>query len=227
MNNNIITKSSELFYSSYEQYFLNKYNINNFVSNCQYIFYCRDSDEIFCIQGKCIEEIYYKILFKIPYNSCDDIYVYEYPLEQLEDPVKLLYSHYFDSDFYIFEKMIFITDEIDYNFNQKVNICLDSTDKFYDSYKKYCLSKMFKNKKKEYNKLQYILISTDSGDIYSIEGNSLEEIYYIILTKVDIKCWDNIYDLKYPIEELKEPIKLFKKHYLDSRDYIFEKIEFL
>jgi hypothetical protein len=226
MNNNIIISSPEKFYESYEQYFLTKYNINNFVSNCYYVFFCRDSNEIFCIKGKCIEEIYYKILFKIPYNSCDDIYVYEYPLEQLEDPIKLLHSHYFESDFYIFEEIKFITDKIDYNFNEKVSICLDSSEKFYESYKKYCLFNMFKNKKKEKKIYVYILISTDSGDIFSIKGNSLEEIYYIILTKIDIKCWDNIYDLKYPIEELKDPINLFKKHYLDSRDYLFEEIQF-
>jgi hypothetical protein len=33
--------------------------------------------------------------------------------------------------------------------------------------------------------------------------------------------------MEYPMEELKKPIKLFKKHYLDSKDYIFEPIKFI
>jgi len=225
----IITSSAEKFYETYEKYYLTKYNINNSGSNYLYVFYCSDSNDIYCLEGSSMEEIYYKILFKIDYNSCDDIYVYEYPLEILENPIELLKNHYFDNEYYIFEEVKFITSNINNinNINNKVSINniinLDSSEQFYKTYGQYYYNKILKNITKG-NLIKYVLICKESGNLHFVEGYSIEEIYYIIMFQIDSECWDNIYDSEYSLKELKNPIKLFKTHYLESNDYIFEKI---
>jgi len=224
---NIDTSSAENFYNSYHQYFIDNIKIE-ITSDKKYkfVFYCHENDEIYCLEGSSMEEIYYKILFKIDYNCCDDIYVYEYPLDVLSNPIELLKSHYFDNDIYICKEVNIITSELNKEIiYSKVKIKSNTIDDFYESYKQYYLSKI---KIRPSNiKHQYILIHKDCGEVFILEGYSIEELYYIVLFKIDRQLWDNIYDMEYPIGELKNPIKLFKKHYLDSKDYIFEPIKFI
>ena len=106
----INTTSAGKFYETYHNYFITNININNNLStkNYKYIFFSRVNEEIYCLEGSSMEEIYYKILFKIDYNCCDDIYCYEYPLKVLKDPIKLLKTHFFDTNNYTFEEVKFI-----------------------------------------------------------------------------------------------------------------------
>ncbi len=235
---NIDISSCENFYNTYHKYVLNLFNIDfSLKKNYKYVFFCRDSDEIFCLEGGSMEEIYYKILFKIDYNSCDDIYVYindsVYSMDDLADPVQLLKNHYFDNDnsMYVFQEVKFINSGLDFenktNININIKIKKNSAKEFYESYKIYTQLFIQPNILSTINKYQYIFISREFADIYFIEGNSLEELYYIIYFKLDEEFWDNVYDCNYPIKELKDPIKLFKTHFLESDEYIFEPIIFL
>jgi hypothetical protein len=238
---NIDISSDKKFYNSYLLYFLDLYKINFTLPKIyKYVFFCRDSDEIYCIEGGSMEEIYYKILFKINYNSCDDILVYidsEYTLDDLADPIQLLKMHYFEkSEYYIFEEIKFIKSDLENEIinTDKIKINRNSSEEFYASYKLYYQSKIIskiiskiKSKIISNLKYQYVLISKEFAEIYFIEGYSLEELYYIVFFKIDIKCWDNIYDSEYQITELKNPIKLFKKHFIESDEYIFEPISFI
>ena len=225
----IDTSSAEKFYNSYHQYFIDNINISKTAEkNYKYVFYCFQNDETYCIEGSSMEEIYYKILFKIDYNCCDDIYCYEYPLNILKDPINLLKTHYFDTDNYIFKEVKFLQSDLDKEVidkSIKVKINKKSEEEFYESYKKYYLRKV------KFNispiKYQYIVICKDLSDIFFVEGYSMEELYYIIFFKIDKQCWENIYDAEYEINELKKPLQLFKKHYLDSNDFIFEPIKFI
>ncbi len=237
MNIIIDISSEDNFYTSYHQYFLNLYKIDfSLPKKYKYVFYCRDSDEIYCLEGGSMEEIYYKILFKIDYNSCYDIYVYigsEYKPDVLNDPIKLLKTHYFDnSEYYIFEEIKFIKSDLENETinKEKIKININSSDEFYESYKLYYQSKILsKNLSKNLSTIEfkYVLISKEFAEIYFIEGNSLEELYYIVFFKIDIKCWDNIYDSEYSMKELKNPIKLFKTHFIESKDFIFNPIFFI
>jgi hypothetical protein len=227
---NIDTSSAEKFYNSYHQYFIDNININ-ITSDKKYkfVFYCRENDETYCLEGSSMEEIYYKILFKIDYNCCDDIYVYlgnEYSIDVLSNPIELLKSHYFDNDIYICKEVNIIKSELNKEMVcSKVKININNSVDFYETFRQYYLSKI---KIKPSNiKYQYILINKDCGEVFILEGYSMEELYYIVFFKIDSKLWDNIYDMEYPMEELKKPIELFKKHYLDSKDYIFEPIKFI
>ncbi len=237
---NIDISSAENFYHSYHQYCLNFFKIDfNLPKIYKYVFFCRDSDEIYCLEGGCIEEIYYKILFKINYNSCDDIYVYlgsEYNVDILNNPIELLKTHYFENDnnMYIFEEIKFIQSNLENEtINcEKISINKKSSEEFYESYKLYYQYKILSKIKSKIisrtsnDKYQYILVSKEFADIYFIEGYSIEELYYIILFKIDNKCWDNVFDCNYPMNELKNPLKLFKKHFLESDEYIFEQIAY-
>ncbi len=234
---NIDISSDEKFYDSYHQYCLNLFKIDFSLPKIyKYVFFCRDSDEIYCLEGGCMEEIYYKILFKIDYNSCYDIHVYlgsEYNVDILNNPIELLKTHYFEkSEYYVFEEIKFIKSDLEnetINTN-KININKKSSEEFYESYKLYYQSKILSkilSKTNKTDKYQYVLISKEFADIYFIEGNSIEELYYIVYFKLDDEFWDNIYDSEYPMNELKNPIKLFKKHFIESDEYIFEPIKFL
>ena len=228
----IDTSSAEKFYNSYHQYFIDNININiTSEKNYKYVFYSIENDNIYCLEGSSMEEIYYKILFKIDYNCCDDIYVSigsEYTLDNLKDPIELLKTHYFDTNNYIFKEIKFIQSDIDkikIEPDIKIKINKKTEDKFYETYRQYYLHKV------QFNpitiKYQYIFICNEFANIFFIEGYSLEELYYIIFFKIDRQCWDNIYDSEYPTNELKNPIKLFKTHYLQSDDYIFRPIQIL
>ena len=226
---NINTTSAKEFYNSYHQYFID--NIKMEITpdkQYKYAFYCYENDEIYCIEGSSMEEIYYKILFKIDYNCCDDIYVYEYPLDVLSKPIELLKSHYFDTDYYIFKEIKYIHSNIDKNQidpNIKIKINKSSEKAFYESYEKYYLQKV------KFNinpiKYQYIFICKELSNIFFLEGNSMEELYYIVFFKIDSQCWENLYDAEYSIIELKKPIEIFKRHYLESDEFIFEPIKLI
>ncbi len=225
----IDTSSAEKFYSTYHQYFIDNIPMNiTSEKNCKYVFYSRVNEEIYCLEGSSIEEIYYKILFKIDYNCCDDIYCYEYSLDILSNPIELLKNHYFDTENYVFQEAKFIKSELnDDNININTNIKIKKTnsDDFYETFRQYYLSKI--NIKMSDTKYQYILINKEWGDIFLLEGYSIEELYYIVFFKIDSKLSDNIFDTEYPMNELKNPIKLFNNHYLDSDDYIFTAINFI
>jgi hypothetical protein len=166
-----------------------------------------------------MNEIYYKILFEIDYNCCDDIYTYigsEYTIEELKDPIELLKTHYFNNDYYVFK-------EIKYMNNTPIKINTEIEKEFNESYEKYYQSKYFNNSTGT-ETYKYIFINCEYGDIYFIEGKSMEEVYYIILFKIEDVLY-KIYDAEYSMEELMDPIKLFNEHFVDSDKYIFRKIE--
>ncbi len=221
--------SAEKFYNSYHQYFIDNININiTSEKNYKYVFYSIENDNIYCLEGSSMEEIYYKILFKIDYNCCDDIYCSEYSFDILKEPIQLLKTHYFDTNNYIFKEIKFIQSDLDkenIEQNIKVKINKKTEDGFYETYRHYYLQKV------KFNpitiKYQYIFICNEYANIYFIEGYSMEELYYTIFFKIDRLCWDNIYDSEYPTSELKKPLKLFKTHYLESDEYIFRPIKFI
>lgn len=223
----INTTSAGKFYETYHNYFITNININNNLStkNYKYIFFSRVNEEIYCLEGSSMEEIYYKILFKIDYNCCDDIYCYEYPLDILKNPIELLKSHYFDTDNYIFKEANFITSGLNEALiNPKVKINTNNSIDFYETFRQYYLSKV--SFKATSTKYQYVLINNECGEVFLVEGYSMEELYYIIFFKIDSQLWDNIFDTGYPMKELKNPLKLFKTHYLESNNYIFTSITF-
>ena len=55
----------------------------------------------------------------------------------------------------------------------------------------------------------------------------MEELYYIVLFKIDSELSENIFETEYSMKELKNPVKLFNNHYLDSDNYIFTAINFI
>jgi hypothetical protein len=253
---NINTTSSEKFYESYKNYFINTIKIDKEDKIYEYVFYCRDSSEIFFLKGNSMNEIYYKILFEIDYNCCDDIYVYidsEYSIEDFEDPIQLLKTHYFDSDYYVFTEIkymkydinnIEITNNADTVFNESydkyykskyynninintLNEINNNTEKeFNESYEKYYLSKYINQSNENSQSVthKYIFISCKYGEVFFIEGKSMEEVYYIILFKIEDILY-KIYDAEYSMIELKDPIKLFNNYFVNSDKYIFEKIQ--
>ncbi len=224
------------FYETYRQYYLNTVTFNTSDSKLQYVFYCRDSNEIFCIEGYSMEQIYYTILFTINYNCCDDIYVYEYPIKKLKDPIKLIREHYFDSEYYVFEKINFITSDLisyadidlDLDSDSESNIDniinMSSPEEFYETYKQYYRDTVKFNKQQ--NKLQYVFISHEYAELYFVEGYSMEEIYYIILFIIKHNCWEEIYNGDYLMEQLTNPIELFKTIYFGpyNNSYSFENV---
>ncbi len=113
-NCSIDTTSREKFYETYKKYYLDTVKFNKKDKKLQYVFLCREYGEMFFLEGYSLEEIYFYILFKISFECCDDIYCYEYPLEELKDPVKLIKSHYFDNDdYYSFEEVIYTHYELE------------------------------------------------------------------------------------------------------------------
>ena len=196
---NINTSSAEKFYESYHNYFINNI-INNIKTdavsskNYKYVFYCRESDEIYCLEGSSMEEIYYKILFKIDYNCCDDIYCYEYPIDVLKNPIELLKSHYFDNDYYIFKEAKFINSELNEDtINPKVKINTDNKEDFYKTFRQYYLLKIII---KPTNTIyQYIFINKECGDIFLLEGYSMEELYYIVFFIYKILIFKILFNL--------------------------------
>ncbi len=238
---NIDTSTAENFYNSYHQYFIDNIKPINIKSDktYKYIFYCIENEDIYCIEGSSMNEIYYKILFKIGYNCCNEIFANigsKYQLDVLNDPIQLLKSHYFETNNYIFKEIKFLQsdlDEIKIVPNIKVKINKNTADEFYESYKLYYQSKILSKNisnnisKNISTKYQYIFICNEFVDIYFIEGYSIEELYYIVFFKIDSKCWDNIYDSNYSTKELKKPFELFKKHYLQTDEYIFTPIKFI
>jgi hypothetical protein len=104
----IDTSSCEKFNETYKQYYLDTVKFNKQEQKLQYVLLCHEYCEMFFLEGYSMEEIYFNILFKINYNSCDDIYCYEYPLKVLKDPIKLLKTHFFDTNNYTFEEVKFI-----------------------------------------------------------------------------------------------------------------------
>jgi hypothetical protein len=228
--NNIDTSSSEKFYESYKNYFINLYKDFNKKQDHEYhyVFFCRDSKEIFCIKGYSMEHIYYKILFEIDYNSCDDIYVYEYSLDELKDPIELLKNHYFDNQYYVFEEIKYNNYNNYINNNININptkINKKTKEQFYESYEQYYL--YYYNKKLQNinnNNYRYIFISCEYAEIFFIEGKTMEKIYYIILFKLNKDLLYEIYDRNYSIKELKDPIKLLVTDFLETDEYIFNSL---
>lgn len=229
--------SAEDFYNSYHQYFIDNIKMETNINKIyKYVFYCYDNDKINCLEGGSMEEIYYKILFKIDNNCCNDIYKYlvanKYSFDVsnniLKDPIKLLKTHYLNTEYYIFKEINFIHSNINKELidpNIKIKINKTSEKAFYESYEKYYLRKVKFNISP--TKYQYILICKELSNIFFLEGYSIEELYYIIFFKIDNQCWENLYDSEYSMEELKKPIELFKHHYLDSDEFIFRPIKLI
>ena len=112
--------------------------------------------------------------------------------------------------------------------SKKTSKCLIDTtnrEKFYETYKQYYLNTVKFNKQE--TKLQYVFLCREYGEMFFLEGYSLEEIYFYILFKISFDCCDDIYCYEYPMKVLKDPIKLIKTHYFDNNDYyLFEEVKY-
>ncbi len=230
MNNNINTSTCKKFNESYKNYFINTIKIDKEDTIYQYVFYCRESNDVYFLKGNSMNEIYYKILFEIDYNCCDDIYTYigsEYTIEELNEPIELLKTHYFENDYYVFKEIKYMKNEN--NINNINNTTLPKINKktekeFNESYEKYYISKYYNKMINNNETFKYLFISCEYGEVFFIEGKSMEEVYYIILFKIEDVLY-NIFDGEYSMKELKDPIKLFNDNFVDSDKYIFQKID--
>ena len=104
-----------------------------------------------------------------------------------------------------------------------------SPERFYETYKQYYLDTVNFNKQEK--KLYYVLLCREYGEMFFAEGYSMEEIYFILLFKIDF-CWEDIYGCEYSLDKLKDPVKLFYDQYVNNEEhgtnyYIFEEVKFM